>query len=78
LHFLHLLLACSFQICQPIQSPFPLACINSLNYFKCPLWYHACVCTTTQLTVFFHQWNVYSKWLRWNVSLLQFFLAHFL
>jgi hypothetical protein len=37
LQFLHLLLVFSFQTCQPIQSPFPLACINSLNFFKFPL-----------------------------------------
>jgi hypothetical protein len=56
LHFLHLLLVFSLQIFQPIQSLFPLACINSLNFFKCPLWDFVCVCTATQLTVFFHQW----------------------
>ena len=52
LHFLHLLLVYSFQTCQPIQPPFPLACINSLNFYRCPLWDCACVCTATQLTVF--------------------------
>ena len=47
MHFLHLLLVFSFQTFQHIQSPFPLACMNSLNFFKCPLLDFACVCTNT-------------------------------
>ena len=77
LHFLHLLLVFSFQTCQTIQPPFPLACINSLNFYKCPLWDCACVCIATQLTVFFHQQLVYSKWLSCNVPFLQLFLTCF-
>jgi hypothetical protein len=77
MHFLHLLLVFSFQTRQPIQPPLPLACINSLSFYKCPLWDPACVSTATQLTVFSHQWLAYLKWLRCNVPFLQFFLAHF-
>jgi hypothetical protein len=36
LHFLHLLLVFSYRTCQPIQLPFPLACMNSLNFYKWP------------------------------------------
>ena len=50
LSFPNLILVFSFQTCQPIQTHFPLACTNSLNFYKCLLWDFACVCTATQLT----------------------------
>jgi hypothetical protein len=37
LAFPNLLLVFSYQTCQPIQSSFPLACMNSLNFYKCLL-----------------------------------------
>jgi len=37
LHFLQLLRVFSFQTYQPNQPHFPLACMNSLNFYKCPL-----------------------------------------
>jgi hypothetical protein len=52
LHHLHLLLVFIFQTCQPIQPPLPLACMNSLNSYKRPLWEYACLYSHTANSLF--------------------------